>query len=169
MGMTQDAESSLRKRVLAAATFIKLTRACSWVTARIHVDLEHVGLTSSQFAVLEVLFNKGSLPAETVRSKVLMGGGESFFGEVAALEARGLVRRVEEGGHAHSEVLDLTDDTILDLTPEGQELMGEFLPEHLDKIEEEMGILSEEELAVLGDLLRKVGRGRAPARRGWGP
>jgi len=42
-------------------TYVKLMRAAESITARIHKHLASVGLTLSQFAVLEALYHLGPL------------------------------------------------------------------------------------------------------------
>jgi len=159
-------ENNIRKKILAAATFIKLTRACESVSARVHTDLEVTGLTFSQFAILEVLYNKGSLRLSEVSGKVLGGTKSSLAEDLAGLEERGLVQRLEASEERDSLG---RGGLVLDLTPEGHDLLQGFLPKHLDRIHEEMDALSEEELTTLGDLLRKLGLGGAPASRKWQP
>ena len=44
------------KEILALGAYVKLMRAAESITTRIHKHLASVGLTFSQFAVLEALF-----------------------------------------------------------------------------------------------------------------
>ncbi|CAA9406752.1 MAG: Transcriptional regulator, MarR family [uncultured Rubrobacteraceae bacterium] len=64
------------------------------------------------------------------------------------LERRGLVERRPEGRAKR-----------LYLTPEGRELFEEVVPAHEDFVAERFSALSDEEQALLHNLLRKLDRG----------
>ena len=138
-------------RSLAADTFIKLTRASESVSKRIHTDLAEVGLTFSQFAVLEVLYVKGPLCQRSLSEKVLNHSSGNMTLVVDNLEKRGLVERERRAADRRM--------THVGLTPAGLELISAFVPTHLERIGAEMGVLTDEELVQLGRLLRKLGLG----------
>jgi MarR family transcriptional regulator, 2-MHQ and catechol-resistance regulon repressor len=136
-------------RSLAADTFIKLTRASESVSKRIHTDLAEAGLTFTQFAVLEALYVKGPMCQRSLSEKVLSHSSGNMTLVVDNLEKRGLVER--ERRAADRRMMHVR------LTPAGLELISAFLPTHVERIRVEMGVVTDEELVQLGQLLRKLG------------
>lgn len=139
---------------LASDTFIKLMRASESVSSRIHASLAALGLTASQFAVLEVLFTKGPLCQREIADRVLRHSSGNTTLVIDNLERLDLVGR-ERGTRDRRTMM-------VRLTGDGQKLMSEYLPSHLETIAKEMSMLSEEELRALGDLCRKVGLAEQP-------
>lgn len=117
------------------------------------VDLASVastGLGLSDFAVLEVLLNKGAMRVNDVGKKVLLTSG-SISVAVDRLEKRGLVerRKCEKDRRV----------CYVDLTGEGRVLINAAFREHAGNLERAMEFLSGEEKGELVGLLRKLGKG----------
>ncbi len=72
----------------------------------------------------------------------------SITSTVDKLEQKGLVQRIHERQDRRS--------WRIQLTPAGQELVQQHLPVHLDNERELLSGLSEEELATLDRILRKL-------------
>ena len=135
-------------RVTALDTFIKLLRATSSVTSRVHGHLAGEKLTESQFGVLEAISHLGPLCQRELSAKILKTGGNITM-VVDNLEKRGLVRRQRDAAdrrvvHVH-------------LTPEGKDVIRRVFPRQAESIEQEMGLLSDEEQVQLGALCKKLG------------
>ncbi len=64
-----------RQETRALSTYVKLMRAAESITARIHRHLASVGLTLSQFAVLEALYHLGPLYQREIGQKLLKSSG----------------------------------------------------------------------------------------------
>lgn len=134
---------------LAARAYVCLNRAAVSVSARANSGLAEVGLTFSQFAVLEVLFNRGPLCQKDIAQRILARSSGNMTLVIDHLEQRGLVERAP-GETDRRQV-------VVRLTQAGQSLISEFRPHHVTHIAEEMSVLTAEELTTLGDLCRRLG------------
>ncbi len=134
---------------LAARAYVRLNRAAVSVSARANADLAEVGLTFSQFAVLEVLYNRGPLCQKDIAQRILAHSSGNMTLIIDHLQQRGLVERAP-GETDRRQV-------VVRLTRAGQSLISEFRPRHVARIAEEMSVLTAEELETLGDLCRRLG------------
>jgi MarR family 2-MHQ and catechol resistance regulon transcriptional repressor len=132
-------------------TFIKLTRCTNSLLGRL-AERNSIGeLTYSQFAVLEALYHIGPMTAGEVSQKVLKSGGNLTL-VIDNLERDGLVRRERDAKdrrviHVH-------------LTEAGKGKVEAVLPGHVAALVDEFKVLSAGEQRTLGELCRKLGRGR---------
>ena len=132
-------------------TFIKLTRCTNSVLARL-AERGTVGdLTYSQFAVLEALYHLGHMTQGEISMKVLKSGS-NMTTVIDNLERDGLVRRERDAKdrrviHVH-------------LTESGTSKVEAVLPGHVAALVEEFSILSANEQQTLGELCKKLGKGR---------
>jgi MarR family transcriptional regulator, 2-MHQ and catechol-resistance regulon repressor len=135
---------------LALDTYIKLTRANSAFEARLLAHGDLGDLTISQFGVLEVLYHLGPQCQGAISQKLLKSTGNMTL-VLDNLEKRKLVRRTRS--------LEDRRMVLIDLTPQGRELIETVFPKHAAAIAEEMRVLSPQEQSELGRLLRKLGLG----------
>lgn len=138
------------KEVRALGTYVKLMRAAESITSRVHKHLSSVGLTVSQFGVLEALYHLGSLSQRDLGQKILRSSGNITM-VIDNLEKRSLVRRER----------DVTDRRIfiVHLTGEGKKLIRKIFPSHAALITKELSVLNATDQKILGDLCKKVGMG----------
>jgi MarR family transcriptional regulator, 2-MHQ and catechol-resistance regulon repressor len=111
--------------------------------------IEETGLGLSDFGVLEVLLNKGSLPVNTIGPIVDLTPG-SISIAVDRLFAKGLVTRVES-----------TEDRrvrIIALTPRGKDLIVPAFKKHSGQMKRVLSELRAEELRSLEVALKKLGK-----------
>lgn len=134
---------------LALGVYVKLMRATSVVTAKIHRHLQGVELTASQFGVLEALHHLGPLCQGELSQKVLKSNA-NLTSVVDALEGRGLVSRDRSGSDRRKVEVELTD--------QGRHLIEDLFPRHAEVVEAEFSVLSAKEQDELGRLLKKLGR-----------
>jgi MarR family transcriptional regulator, 2-MHQ and catechol-resistance regulon repressor len=137
-----------KKAALALDAFVKLTRASNSVSAATNSSITNVGLTASQFAVLEVLYHVGPLCLTEIAHKILSTGGNLTL-VVRNLEKHGLVQRKQSA-----------DDRrffSLHLTTKGKNLIAEVFPKQAAEITRVIGALSAEEQAELARLSKKLG------------
>jgi MarR family 2-MHQ and catechol resistance regulon transcriptional repressor len=134
----------------ALSTYVKLMRAAESLTARVHKNLSSVGLTISQFGVLEALYHLGPLSQRDLGQKILRSSGNITL-VIDNLEKRGLVKRERDRSDRRF--------FIVHLTEEGQKLIRKIFPSHAALIANEMSVLNATDQKILGDLCKKVGMG----------
>ena len=134
----------------ALKTYVKLMRAAESITARAHKHLASVGLTVSQFGVLEAIFHLGPLSQKSLGRKILRSSGNITM-VIDNLEKRRLVRRERD-------TLDRRI-FIVHLTGEGQKLIRKIFPSHAALITKELSVLNATDQVKLGNLCEKVGKG----------
>ena len=139
-----------KKEVRALGTYVKLMRAAESITSRVHKHLSSVGLTVSQFGVLEAIFHLGPLSQKDLGRKILRSSGNITM-VIDNLEKRGLVRRKRDASDRRM--------FIVHLTIEGQRLIGKIFPSHSALITNELSVLNATDQKILGDLCKKVGVG----------
>lgn len=139
------------EEVLALDTFIKLSRAVNALDARLHHHHTLDDLTLTQFSVLEALFHLGPLSQSEIGAKLLKSGGNITL-VVDNLERHGYVTR-RRCNHDRRV-------TYVDLTDAGRDKIACVFPRHMAAIVDEMSVLTADEQAALGALLRKLGRAR---------
>ena len=105
--------------------------------------------TLSDYAVLEVLLHKGSLPVNAIGEKVLLTSG-SMTTAVQRLEKKGLVVRERSEGDARV--------VLVHLTNEGMSLIQEAFTSHAEDLDELFIEFSEDERIQFAGLMRKLGR-----------
>src|SRR5215213_3740728 len=132
-------------------TFIKLTRCTNSVLARLAERNSIADLTYSQFAVLEALYHLGHLTQGEISTKVLKSGS-NMTTVIDNLERDGLVRRERDANdrrviHVH-------------LTEAGSSKIETVLPGHVAALVDEFSVLTASEQETLGELCRKLGKGR---------
>ena len=107
-----------------------LARAYRSMADVLEASVAEEGMCLSDFAVLEVLLHKGSLPISTIGEKVLLTNA-SMTSAVDRLEGRGLVTRASS-----------TDDgrvRLVALTACGRKLITDVFGRHEGEIERMMG------------------------------
>ena len=137
-----------QKEIIALRTYVKLMRATESITARIHRNLTAVGLTLSQFAVLEALYHLGPLYQTEIGKKLLRSSGNITM-VIDNLEKRGYVKRERKKEDRRYMMVRLTDV--------GFELISKLFPSHATVIAREMSALSESEQDTLAQLCKKLG------------
>ena len=143
--------SGTRAELRTLDTFIKLTRCTNSVLGRL-AERNTIGdLTWSQFAVLEALYHLGPMTQGEVSAKVLKSGS-NITTVIDNLERDGLVRRERDAQDRRVIHVHLTDD--------GSRKIAAVLPVHVAALAEEFSILSPKEQQMLGELCKKLGKGR---------
>ncbi len=129
--------------------FLLLWKASHAVMRYDHESITRQGFASlSDFAVLEVLLHKGSLPVNTIGEKVLLTSG-SITTAVQRLEKKGLVRRERSAEDARVVLVHLTETGRARIT-------GAFA-EHSANLDVLFSELNETEREQLAALMRKLG------------
>lgn len=113
------------------------------------VSIREAGFSSlTDFAVLEVLLHKGSLPVNSIGEKVLLTSG-SITTAVDRLEKKELVRR--EKSELDKRVVQVH------LTDSGRELITQAFERHAENLDRLFEVFNDEERAQFAKLNRKLG------------
>jgi MarR family 2-MHQ and catechol resistance regulon transcriptional repressor len=142
------------REVRALDTYIKLMRCANSVQGRLERRLLGLGLTDSQFGVLEALFHLGP-SAQHQLGRALFTSRANVTTVVDNLERRGLVRRERDSVDRRS--------VIVHLTPDGRALIEEIFPGQVQAIVEEFSALGADEQEALGRLCKQLGIRASPA------
>ena len=136
----------------ALSAYVKLMRAARAVATRVEPRLLEHGLTLTQLGVLDAILHKGALSQRELGRKVLTSAA-NMTDIIDKLAARDLVRRVR-----------CPEDRRLvkvELTEAGQTLIEALFPSHALDIAEAMAGLNTADIAMLADLLRRLGTAAA--------
>jgi len=107
------------------------------------------GLGLSDFAVLEMLLHKGSLPVNAIGRKIMLTSG-SITTAIDRLEKKRFVRRQASPNDRRV--------TLVQLTASGRKLIDKIFKVHAAHLEKAFEPLSAPERAALEALLKKVGK-----------
>ncbi|MNI13832.1 HTH-type transcriptional regulator MhqR [compost metagenome] len=133
---------------LSLKLFIVLTRALQSIKKRVEEDIKSYGLNTTEFTVLELLYNKGDQPIQKIGDKVLIASSSITY-VVDKLVNKNLITRRP-----------CADDrriTYASITPEGIEFMNGIFPSHRERIQEICGGLDADEKKALIEQLKKLG------------
>jgi len=137
-----------KKEVRALNTYIKLIRAADTLSSRINKHLSDKGLTASQFNILDALYHLGTLTQKELGNKLLKSGGDITM-VIDNLEKRKLVKR--KRGEKDRRVF------LVTLTIKGIGLVEKILLQQVNRIKNEVNILSKNEQNELQRLCKKIG------------
>ena len=121
--------------------FVGLNRTLDTLEKIVQRDVKNYGLNITEFAVLELLYNKGPQPIQRIRDRVLIASSSISY-VVSQLEEKGWLLREK----------DLRDKRIYNatLTEKGQQFMADIFPQHA------FSVLSDEELVTLQQTFKKL-------------
>jgi MarR family 2-MHQ and catechol resistance regulon transcriptional repressor len=142
MKYNQLAENQRR----ALNVYVKLMRATSQATGRIHGHLQEDNLTISQFGVLEALYHLGPLSQGELGAKILKSNA-NLTTVVDSLEKKTLVVRERDEQDRRR--------IMVHLTEAGRKLIARVFPRHAQIVAQKFTFLSEEEKYTLSKLLKK--------------
>ena len=135
----------------ALSAYVKLLRASETVQNEATRSLAGSGLSSSQFAVLEALYQLGPLCQKDLAQKILKTSGNLTM-VVGNLEKRGLVTRQQSAQDRRF--------VSVAISEKGRRLIARVFPLHLARIIELMERLSPAQQDELGRLCRQLGLNR---------
>ncbi|SFI40913.1 MULTISPECIES: MarR family winged helix-turn-helix transcriptional regulator [unclassified Bacillus (in: firmicutes)] len=133
---------------LSLKLFVILSRAAQSITKRIEEDIKSYGLNPTEFAVLELLYNKGDQPIQKIGDKILLASSSITY-VVDKLEKKRLLIRKPCPKDRRV--------TYASITPEGIELMDTIFPKHKQAIRQIFGGLDSGEKKVMIEQLKKLG------------
>jgi len=128
---------------------IALARAYQAIELGVRPHLADCGLSMTEFAVLEILYHKGTLRLGALRDRILVTGASTTY-VVKKLEERGLMRR-----RSCAE-----DQRVVfaELTAKGRQLIDDVFPAHVDRLQDVIAGVSVSEKQAAARVLRRLSR-----------
>lgn len=137
----------MNRTVESLKAFVGIQRTSEILDRIVRKDSRKHGLNLNEFAVLELLLNKGPQPIQQIKEKILIASSSTTY-LVDKLCDKGLVERI----------VDSQDRRVIyaSLTPSGEELIERIFPSHAQLITKSFDKLDDEELEHLRYLLKKL-------------
>lgn len=134
---------------LSLKLFVVLTKAYKTIMDKAIKDMKNYGLSSSEFAVLEVLYTKGSIPLQQIGEKILITSGSITY-NIDKLEKKGLLKRVPAK----------EDRRVIyaELTADGRQMFDRIFPLHAARIHEFMSGVNADQKRQMTEWLKQLGR-----------
>ncbi|MFW2945917.1 MarR family winged helix-turn-helix transcriptional regulator [Bacillus velezensis] len=139
--MTDKTENSLK-------LFIVLSRAYRSINDHMNKHIHKHGLNPTEFAVLELLYHKGNQPLQQIGDKILLASGSITY-VVDKLEKKELL--IRKASPTDRRV------TFAQISEKGIRLLDDILPDHAEEIKEMISVLSDEEIEMCTEMLKRVG------------
>ncbi|WP_242143362.1 MULTISPECIES: MarR family winged helix-turn-helix transcriptional regulator [unclassified Bacillus cereus group] len=133
---------------LSLKLFVIFSRAGQSITKRIEEDIKGYGIHPTEFAVLELLFNKGDQPIQKIGDKILLASSSITY-VIDKLEKKQLLVRRPCSNDRRV--------TYAAITLEGIEFMKMIFPKHKKAIQQIFDGLSHEEQKMMIEQLKKLG------------
>lgn len=132
--------------------YLKLTtvlfRAMQSVENVIKKDVLSYNLNTSEFGTMELLYNRGKQPMQSIASRMLMANSSMTY-VMDKLEQRQMIYR--SPGEEDKRVI------MVDLTEQGRTFFAGIFQHHVETLGSMFEILDEDELPKMIELLKKVG------------
>ncbi|MGH9739323.1 MAG: MarR family winged helix-turn-helix transcriptional regulator [Candidatus Acidiferrales bacterium] len=158
-----------KKQRLAWAAYLELTDAAHWIEAKLRVPLDVFGLSREEFRLMVLLHRNGQLKLSEAEAK-LGRTRESMFVTIQRAEEFGWVRR----GITHLPAAEVRASRLpterrdkprlgrqvgtVELTPQGETLIGKVLPKQEGILRALMGELDSREMESLIRICGKIRR-----------
>lgn len=127
--------------------FVGMNRALDTLEQITKEDVKRYGLNITEFAVLELLYNKGPQPIQRIRDRVLIASSSISY-VVSQLEDKGWIAREKD-----------KDDKrvyMACLTEKGQSQMVDIFPKHAETLTKAFDVLTKDELTILQQAFKKL-------------
>jgi len=128
-------------------TWIQIVRAFTKIRNKELKYINECGLTMNQFEVLEVLYHRGDLQVGAI-TKLIMSTPGNVTVVVKNLLRDGLVQTLPSPEDSRVRIVSITE--------EGKTLIGNMFGQHAANLKSYFDVLSEDELIMMYDLLRKL-------------
>ena len=128
-------------------TWIQIVRAFTKIRNKELKYINECGLTMNQFEVLEVLYHRGDLQVGAI-TKLIMSTPGNVTVVVKNLHRDGLVQTLPSPEDSRVRIVSITE--------EGKTLIGNMFGQHAANLKSYFDVLSEDELIMMYDLLRKL-------------
>ncbi|MFY0779040.1 MarR family transcriptional regulator [Peribacillus simplex] len=125
-------------------------KASKTIFGHVVKDIERHGISSENFMILELLYNKGPHSIQKISEKLSIPSGSITY-VVDKLEKKEFVKREPNPADRRASNVVLTN--------KGQSLFKEIFPQHVEVISKNLSFISNEEKIQLMDLLKRLGLG----------
>ena len=138
---------SIQENRQALRLYVALTRTYKALLDKDQRNIRSYGLNTSEFGVLELLYNKGSHPIQQIGDKILITSGTMTY-VIDKLEKKGLIVRRNCDN----------DRRIIyaELTETGKNKMMEILPNHYQALADSVDSLTSAEKEIMIEMLKKI-------------
>lgn len=133
---------------LSLKLFVVMNRALETVEKRAQQKIKTLGLNPTEFAVLELIYNKGEQPIQKIGEKVLIASSSITY-VVDKLEGKSYLQRKPCPKDRRI--------TYATITEEGNALMDDIFPKHREDLSLICAGLTTEEKETAITLLKKLG------------
>lgn len=133
---------------LSLKLLVVMSRSFQSVQKRIIEDINKYGLNQTEFAVLELLYNKGDQPIQKIGKKILLASSSMTY-VIDKLTEKKLIERKSCAKDRRV--------TYAHITNNGIDIMKEIFPQHAKAVHNIFSNLTDEEKLGLIKKLKKVG------------
>lgn len=137
-----------KEEELSLKMFVVLSRAFAAIRKRVEESIQSLGLNPTEFAVLELIYNKGDQPIQQIGKKVLIASSSITY-VVDKLEKKKLIKRKPCPKDRRV--------TFATITSEGKTFMDRVFPAHQEAIHEICAGLDADEKKDFIKQLKKLG------------
>lgn len=147
MKLRSEVKSYGKRTDKSMQTWIQIVRAFSKLRNKELKYINECGLTMNQFQVLEVLYHRGDLQVGAI-TKLIASTSGNVTVVVKNLLRDGLVQTLPSSEDSRVRIVSITEA--------GKTVIGSMFTQHAANLKSYFDVLSDEELVILYDLLRKL-------------
>ena len=127
--------------------FVGIKRTNDILEKLVKNDAQQYGLNISEFAVMELLYNKGPQPINRIQERILIANSSTTY-ILDKLQQKGYIIRKRDESDRRSMKATLTE--------EGENLIARIFPPHSELLASLFTALSDEELSAFREMLKKI-------------
>lgn len=126
---------------------IGIMRASNLLVDDLKKTLKNYPINATEFSVMEFLYSKGEKSIQEIRDRILLASGSATY-VVDNLERKEYVRRIVNQNDRRV--------TYIKLTETGKDLINDIFPTHKKNTKKIFNDLTNEELIILKEILKKI-------------
>ena len=126
---------------------IGIMRASNLLIDDLKKTLKNYPINVTEFSVMEFLYSKGEKSIQEIRDRILLASGSATY-VVDNLERKEYVRRIVNQNDRRV--------TYIKLTEAGKDLINDIFPTHKKNTKKIFNDLTNEELIILKEILKKI-------------
>lgn len=126
---------------------IGIMRASNLLVDDLKKTLKKYPINVTEFSVMEFLYSKGEKSIQEIRDRILLASGSATY-VVDNLERKEYVRRIVNQNDRRV--------TYIKLTETGKDLINDIFPTHKKNTKKIFNDLTNEELIILKEILKKI-------------